>query len=64
MHVVFKIRKSAFNCEMCKDYKVASFSYTYKTHAILPERPSKELIICEKCAKRESGKNVKDLPLA
>ena len=61
--VVAKIKKGVFTCRMCKDYRVASFSYVYKTHAILPERPSEELIICEKCAKRESGKSVKELPL-
>jgi hypothetical protein len=48
---------------MCRDYKVGSYSYVYRTYEILPKTPSEELIICEKCAVRESGKDVKELPL-
>ena len=62
MSVVSKIKRGVFTCIMCKDYKVSSFSYIYKTWGISPKTPSEELIICEKCAKRESGTKVKDLP--
>lgn len=47
---------------MCKTQKLGSYSYVYKTYEILPKSPSKELIICEKCAVRESGTSVKELP--
>ena len=63
MSVESKIKKGSFICVMCKDYKVGSYSYTYNTYAILPKTPSEELIICEKCAVRESGKDVKGFPL-
>ena len=62
MPVISKNKKGAFDCKMCNDHKVASFSYIYKTHEILPITKSEELTICEKCAKRESGTKVKDLP--
>ena len=61
MSVESKNRKGAFTCTMCKDYKVGSYSYVFKTYAVLPKTPSEEFIICEKCAVRESGKAVKEL---
>tara|TARA_R110000824_G_scaffold114061_3_gene264281 strand:- start:474 stop:716 length:243 start_codon:yes stop_codon:yes gene_type:complete len=61
--VVSKNKKGELTCRMCKDYKVNNFSYIYKTHNIPPKTLSEEFIICEKCAVRESGKPVKELPL-
>ena len=41
---------------MCKKYYLAGHRYMYKTFELTELRPSKEFIICQKCAKREGGK--------
>ena len=63
MFVVSKRKKNTFTCEMCKNHHLGSFSYIYETYSVSPNNLSKELVICEKCAVRESGKDVKQLPL-
>ena len=45
---------------MCEDLVFYSYRYVYETFEILPKFPKHELIICEKCARRESKLKKKD----
>ena len=51
--IIKKLRREPHTCNMCKKYKIGN-RYTYKTFTF-KKHPSSELIICEKCAKREHG---------
>ena len=46
--------KSEFTCDMCKQYYMRGYSYSWGTFPILPKTPMEILNICEKCAIRES----------
>lgn len=50
-----RLSREPFTCAMCKQSYVGQYRYVYNTFEILPERPQESLIICEKCAVRESG---------
>lgn len=52
--VVARLQKKPFSCEMCKQYKIGASPYIYETFEV-GDIPSKELKICNKCAKREHG---------
>ena len=57
-----RLHKDSFVCRMCKQYYMRHYRYIWHTFEILPKSPSEELIICEKCAVRESKfKNKKQL---
>ena len=55
-----KLPKSNYHCDMCKKYYMSHPQYVYETFEILPKFPKHELIICEKCARRESKLKKKD----
>tara|TARA_R110002020_G_scaffold188167_9_gene386841 strand:- start:1180 stop:1377 length:198 start_codon:yes stop_codon:yes gene_type:complete len=55
-HAYKKLTRETFTCYMCKKYYLAGHRYMYKTFELTELRPSKEFIICQKCAKREGGK--------
>ena len=53
------VGKQQINCEMCSKYSTQS--YVYKAEMLKKlfkeaEEVFKDMIICEKCAQRESGK--------
>jgi hypothetical protein len=57
-----RLPREPFNCRMCKQYYIGQYRYIWHTFEILPKSPSEQLIICEKCAVRESKfKNKKQL---
>ena len=57
-----RLTKKEFTCVMCKTYCIGQYRYVWNTYQILPKTPSEKLIICTKCAIRESNyKNKKDL---
>ena len=59
--IVKRLNSSSFTCEMCKKYFMGP-RYVYQSF-FFKEYKNKELIICQKCAKREHGpKNKSPLP--
>ena len=52
--IKIKLPRKPFTCEMCKQYKIGAYPYGYETHEV-GDRPSEELTICGRCAKREHG---------
>ena len=48
-----RLSREPFTCEMCKEYYVGQYRYIYNTFQI-SRTPTTRLIICEKCAVRES----------
>ena len=62
MNLIKRLPKKRFNCRMCKSDIWKDFQYILKTFEILPKCPARELIVCYKCAIRESKfKKRKDL---
>mgnify|MGYP003131191312 FL=1 len=53
--IIKQLPRSEITCQMCKDYKIASKRFVFRTFEILPKTPSEDLIICEPCAIREYG---------
>ena len=58
--VVEKLKSGEFVCDMCKSDHYHQKRYSYKTFEVLPKTPSKDLVICEKCAIREFGSKNKN----
>ena len=57
-----RLPREAFSCIMCKKYYIGQYRYIWNTFEILPKYPTRQLIICEKCALREGKfKNKKQL---
>ena len=50
-----KLKREYFRCSMCKSQSTQD-KYVYYTFNISDDYPSKEMIICGKCAKRECKK--------
>ena len=62
MELTKKLIRKKFTCSMCKSNIWFDSQYVLETFEILPKTPKEELIVCYKCAIRESKfKKRKDL---
>ena len=50
-----RLSKASFICTMCKQSQFHKHRYIHETFEILPHCPKRELIVCEKCIRREMG---------
>jgi hypothetical protein len=48
--------KQSINCQMCSKHNNQSYEYKLLFADLYPKDHKKSMIICEKCAQRESGK--------
>tara|TARA_R110000824_G_scaffold189110_1_gene370552 strand:+ start:81 stop:284 length:204 start_codon:yes stop_codon:yes gene_type:complete len=53
--VIKRLSTDGFVCEMCKTSSFNGRRYIYETFDFSPKNPSRQLIICKKCAIREHG---------
>ena len=59
MPVIKKLSSDGFTCEMCQKSTFDGRRYLYETFDFSPKNPSRQLIICKKCAIREHGSKYK-----
>ena len=55
MTIIKKLSSDEFTCEMCSKSIFYAPRYVYETFDFAPKNPSRELIVCKKCAIREHG---------
>ena len=56
-----RLPSGAFACDMCKSEYYYKKRFLFHTFEFPPHCPSKERIICEKCAVREGGRKFKEI---
>ena len=54
MSITKKLPKEEFDCDMCTKYYFRAERYVYETWGS-DKTPSRELIVCRRCAVRECG---------